>query len=303
MILIKPITVTDSNLLSSSIAEPDATQGEPSLWSSGSYNLGDRVIENHRIYECTADPDTTDQPSVGALKEIPTWVDIAPTNKFAMFDNVNSTTSKAASQIVVEIDDPLLINGLAGFNISGATSINIRVTDPVAGVVYDKNISMVDNSEVVDWYSYYFSDIVQISQFLKLDLPAYVNAVVRLEINGTNIKIGTFVLGNQKNLGVANIGSSVQLLDFSKKETDSFGNFVVKKGRNSKLVNYDVTINKSRVNYVFDLISSITTVPAVWIGADDSNDPSIVYGYYRDFQDNINSHTLTSATIQVEGLV
>lgn len=136
-----------------------------------------------------------------------------------------------------------------------------------------------------------------------LDLPAYSNATLTLTVNGNNILFGNLVLGNQVPLGIANYGTSVQLLDFSRKETDIFGNTVVTKGRTSKRVTYDVTIQKSKVNYVFDTIASVTTTPAVWIGDDASNDPTLVFGYYKDFQNNISSPTITDATITIEGLV
>lgn len=302
MIVVKPVVVTDSNLVSSTIPEPDASQGEI-LWTAGTYNTGDRRVEGHRIYEVVADPSTTDQPSVGAKLDPPTWFDVAPTNRFAMFDTVNSTVSIGGTQLVVEIDDPTIINAVSGFSISGATAINIQMDDPVEGIVYNQDIEMVDNSEVTDWYNYYFSPIIRISQFSVINLPAYVNASVIVTIDGVDVEIGTLVMGRQFMIGTANHGTSVQLLDFSRKETDDFGNIVVTQGRTSKLVDFDVSIDKSKVNYVFDLISSITTVPAVWIGADDSDDPTLVYGYYRDFQDNISSPTITDATIQIEGLV
>jgi hypothetical protein len=302
MIVIKPIEVDDSNLVSSTLPEPDSSLGEIE-WTAGEYSTGVQRVEGHRIYQVTADPSTTDQPSVGAAKSTPSWVDVAPTNKFAMFDSVNSTNSKEETQLIVEVNNSTTVNAVAGFAISGATGINITVTDPIEGIVYDADIDMVDNSEVTDWYNYYFSPIVQISQFALLDLPAFPAATVKMTVDGGSIEFGSFILGAQLNLGVANYGTSVQLLDFSKKETDDFGSIVVTQGRTAKLVDFDVTIDKARVNYVFGVISALTTIPSVWIGDDGSNDPTLVFGYYRDYQNNISSPTLTDATIQIEGIV
>lgn len=304
MRVVKPIEVTDAKFTSSTIPEPDVSTGEVE-WAAGTYNTGDRRIKSstHRVYEVTADPDTNDDPEVGVLKDPPTWVDVAPTNKWAMFDTVNSTQSEETTQLIVEITNGQTVNSVAGFSIEGATAINVTVTDPGDGVVYDTNIDMVDNSAVSDWYYYFFAPIVQVSQFALLDLPAYPSATIKITVDGGDIKVGSFVLGNQLELGVANYGTSVQLLDFSKKETDAFGNIVVTQGRTSKLVDFDVTIPKEKVNYVFGVISSITTTPSVWVGDDGSNDPTLVFGYYRDYQNNISSPTITDATIQVEGLV
>lgn len=302
MIVVKPVEVTDSILTSSTIPEPDT--GE-TVWTPGTYTLGTRRISTttHRIYEVVADPDTTDDPVVGVNANPPTWVDVAPTNKWAMFDTVNSTRSEETTQLIVEITAGQVVNSIAGFSIREVNDINITVTDPIDGIVYNTDVDMNDNSEVADWYYYFFSPIVKRSNFALLDLPAYPNATIKMTADGNDIKFGTLVVGNQFNLGAANYGTSVQLLDFSRKETDDFGNIVVTPRRNSKLVDFDVTIAKDRVNFVFNFISTITTIPAVWIGDDGSNDPTLVFGYYRDYQNNISSPTITDATIQVEGLV
>jgi len=302
MNVVKPATITDLNLFSSTVPEPDT--GEI-IWVSGTYNLGDRRIKTntHRVYEVTATPSTTDDPEIGVNAVPPTWVDVSPTNKWAMFDNVNSTSTKEITQLVIEIKDGVVNNSLALFNITGATNINVTVTDPVDGIVYTKNTLLLNNSQVLGWYYYYFSPIITKSDFIALDLPAYPLATIKITIDGQNISIGNFIVGNKLNIGVAKYGTSVQLLTFNRKDVDSFGNTVVKKGRTSKLVSFDVGILKNNVNYVFDTISSITSVPAVWVGAGDTNDPTIVFGYYKDYQNNISSPTITDATITIEGLV
>jgi len=302
--VVKPVEITDAKFTSSTIPEPDASVGEIE-WSAASYNTGVRRIKSstHRVYEVTAVPSTTDDPEVGVLADPPTWVNVAPTNKWALFDSVNSTQSLETTQLIVEITNGQTVNSVAGFSIEEATAINITVTDPMVGEVYNTDVDMVDNSAVADWYYYYFAPIVQVSQFALLDLPAYPDATIKMTVDGNDIKFGSFVLGNQIELGVANYGTSVQLLDFSRKEPDDFGNIVVTQGRTSKLVDFDVTIPKEKVNFVFSVLSSITTIPSVWVGDDGSNDPTLVFGYYRDYQNNISSPTITDATIQVEGLV
>lgn len=305
MRVIKPIEITDSNLTSSTIPEPDT--GE-TVWAAGTYNLGDRRIktDTHRVYEVTADPSTTDDPTganQGVNANPPTWVDVGPTNRWAMFDNVNSTQSIETTQLIVEVTAGQITNSIAGFSIEDANDINVTVTDPVDGVVYNTDIEMNDNSAVADWYYYFFAPIIKRNSFVLLDLPAYKGATVKITVDGNNIKFGNFVLGNNLDLGIANYGTSLQLLDFSRKETDIFGNTVVTPGRTSKLVEYDVTIQKDRIGYVFDVISSVTSIPAVWVGTDDVDDVTAVFGYYRGYQNNISTPTITDATLTIEGLV
>lgn len=303
MRVVRPIEITDAKFTSSLIPEPDVSVGEIE-WAAGTFNTGDRRIKSstHRVYEVTASPSTADDPEVGVLADPPSWVNVAPTNKWALFDNLNSTKSSISTQLIVEVTPASIVNSVAGFSIDGAGAINVIMDDPSAGEVYNTDIDLVDNSEVSDWYQYYFAPIIRASQFVLLDLPAYPSATIKVTIDGGDIKVGSLIMGGVINLGIANYGTSVQLLDFSKKERDQFGNIIVTPGRTSKLVDYDVTIPRNKVNYVFNQVSQLTTIPSVWVGDDGTDDPTLTFGYYRDMQINISAPTITDASIQIEGL-
>lgn len=303
MRVVKPVAITDA-MLTSNIPEPDASVGEV-LWTAGTYNTGDRRIltSTHTIYQVVADPSTTDAPDVGAAKTVPTWVAVGPTNKWAMFDQVNDTKSAAPSPIEIDIETGKLTNSLAVFNLNGSSDVTVTMTDPVAGVVYTNNIDMIDNSDVVDYYEYFFSPIINKTEFVLLDLPAYKNATISVSIAGdAAISLGTLIVGAQITLGVALYGTSMQLLDFSRKERNEFGNYVIVPRRTSKLVDFDVIIDKAKIGYVFNQLASLTTIPAVWVGTDVNDDSTLVYGYYKDSQINIDGPVKCTATIQIEGL-
>lgn len=303
MRVVKPLTINDATFTSSTIPEPDSSVGEI-VWAAATFTLGTRRINTttHRVYEVVADPNTADDPVDGVDANPPTWVNVAATNKFAMVDTINSTQSLETTQLITEFTMDVVANSIAGFAIEEATAINITMTDPIVGIVFDRDIDMVDNSEVIDWYYYFFSPIVQKTEFVILDMPAFPAATIKMTVDGGDIKFGNVVIGNQIPLGVANHGTSVQLLDFSRKETDEFGNTVVIPGRTSKLVDYDVTVATDKVGFVFNTLAKLTTIPAVWVGTDEVDDATLVFGYYRHFQDNITTPTITDATIQIEGL-
>lgn len=306
MKVISPIALTDATLTSTTIPEPDTGAGEVA-WSAGTYNLNDEVIKvaTHRRYRCVADPNTTDDPETGVDANPATWVDIGPTNAWAMFDNENGSQSTDNLNLDVEVTPNLLYNGVAGFNVTGATDITVTMTDPTAGVVYSKSVDMIDNSSVTDWYYYYFAEIVSVSRFVLLDLPAYPLATLKLEINGVgDVGIGTFVYGAQSELGVTVLGTSWQALDFSVKERDEFGNYTIVRRRTSDLLDYDCYLPRSKFGFVKNKLKSLTTTPAVWIGDEtDVDDGTAVFGYYKDSQINISTPSVIDMTIQIEGLV
>lgn len=303
MIVVIPEPVTGSNLISSNIPEPDT--GE-SAWTAGTYALGTKKINTttHRIYQVVADPSTADDPLVGITKTPPTWVDIGPTNRWAMFDEVVGTQSTETGSIVVEETFLDVVNAIAGINIEGAESVNVQVRTAGDDLVYDTDVPMVNNSYVVDWYRYYFAPIIRRSEFLLTDLPAYLNAKIKTTISGlADVSIGALVAGRQVDLGVALYGSSWQAIDFSRKERDEFGNFTIVRRRTADLFDYDVSVNKPLFPYVKDILKSLSTTPCVWIGSPGQDDGTTVYGYYKNVQINISSPSILKCTIQVEGLV
>lgn len=301
MMLVRPVAVTDTTLTSTTIAEPDTGEAE---WTAGTYSTGVERISSatHRVYRVVADPSTTTDPTTtaGAID----WEDIGPTNAWAMFDNVNDTQSTASTNITVVLTPGVIINSLAGFNVTGASSINVTMNDATDGEVYNTDIEMTDSSEIDNWYDFFFSPVINISRFILLDIPPYPEGVLTVTVDsGSSVGIGTLLYGNQTDLGVTLYGTSWQLLDFSIKERNEFGNFVITQRRNADLLDYDFIISKTRFNYLKSVLKQVTTIPAVWVGDEtDINDGTAVFGYYRDIQVNISSPDQIDGTIQVEGL-
>lgn len=298
MRVVKPITVDDTTLSSTSIPEDDYPQ-----WTPGAYVVGDKRIktETHRIYECLVN--TSDDPEVGVLAVPPTWLDLGATRPWRMFDGSISSQSNDTSDIVVAFQPGRTLSSVASFNTSGVTSVNITMTDPGEGEVYNRDIELLDNSAVNDWYTYFFEPIIRSTEFLVMDLPLYGAATTTVTYTiDTEGFVGELVFGNAVDLGVANYGTSLQLLDFSRKERDEFGNYTIVRRNTSKLVNFDVTIETGQVGFVFNQLSALTTIPVVWVGTDNEEDPTIVYGYYRDSRIDISSPSISDCSIEVEGL-
>lgn len=303
MIVVRPIQTTDAILTSSSAPEPDATFGEIA-WTAGTHNLGDERVKvsTHRRYRVTADPSTTDDPEVGVLANPPTWVDVGPTNRWAMFDDVNGTQTLADDDLNIVITPAQLINAVAAFNVTGASSVTVTLTADSVDV-YTKTILMRDNSAINGWYDYFFEPIIELTRFVLLDLPAYPNGVLSIDAEGGAIGFGTLVYGRQTTLGTTVYGTGWQGLDFSVKERDEFGNFNIVRRRTADLMDYDCFLPKNLFGFVKNQLKSLSAVPTVWIGnPTDINDGTAVFGYYRDVQINISSPSVIDMTIQVEGL-
>jgi len=297
MKVITPTEVTGDNLSSSTIAEPDT--GEI-VWVAHLSVVGEERINitTHRVYKATVA--STDDPLNGINKDVPTWVDARATNKFAMFDNKNSTKSSETTQLITEIEAGFINNSVAGFGIEQVNNINIIVDDPIDGIVFDEDVNMSDNSKVTDWYLYFTSPIVKKTEFVVTGLPMYGNAVIKMTADGNEIKFGNLVIGNELDLGVENTKTKLSLVDFSTYEVDDFGNTSIKPGLTAKLVNYEVTIDEGDESRVFNIVSSLTGIVAVWVG--DVTDSSLSFGYYKGHS-VVLDYTFSQADFTIQGVV
>ena len=303
MIVVKPFDIIGGLLTSSSIPEPDASAGEVA-WTPYTANIGDlRILTStHLVYQAVAA--TSDNPAVGAAKPVPTWIIAGYTNKYRMFDQVNSSKSTSASPLTVEITSASGFNSAAIFNASGVTSVRYQVHSSTGVLVYDRTIDAVDNSSRVDYWHYFFEPVVQRFNFFVNDMPRAADCKLTVTVTGdTTISIGTLVIGKSLKLGVACYGTSFQYVNLSRLDENDFGDLVLTKRRKYKLIDYDVRTDRGRLNFVVNQLSQLVDIPCVWAGTDDSDDPTVVYGYYINWQQNIDQPTKCTATFKIRELV
>lgn len=300
MKIIRPVTVTDSVLVSSNLTEDDYP-----VWSSSTtYAVGDRVIltSTHRIYESVIVSNLNNDPS---LNDLTKWINLGATNKWKAFDGVLADQATNTTSITYSLTPNSLVNALALFNLSAET-LNVTVTDPTDGEVYNKDYALTDNSLIDNWFSYFFEPIVKKSEIILLDLPSYTTATIdiTLSINpGDLVSVGEIVFGNQKTLGFTLYNTVVGIQDYSRKTVDDFGNATITKRRFAQTVDYDVKVNTNLVRDVQKTLSEYRATPIVFTGTDGGTYGDLVYGYYRSFAINISTPSLSDATIEVEGLV
>lgn len=295
MRIIKPVEVTPAILTSSNVPETDYA-----AWSAATaYAVGDKAMYNHRNYEALvahtgANPETdTSDP--------PKWLDMGANNRWRMFDDEVGSLTEQAGSIAVELQPGAAINSIALFNLLGR-SATVTLADPVDGIVYQRVVSLVD-AGVSNWYDYFFAPIGRKTDFVLLDLPAYWAATLSVTVDNASetAACGHLVMGHQAEIGVALYGSGVGITDYSRKETDAFGNALVVERAFSKRAEFDVAVDTPRVSAVQRLLAAIRSRPVVWIGA-QGYESTVLFGYYRDFQISISGPTVSDATITVEGL-
>jgi len=300
-----PFTFTDSNLISTTIAENDYTQ-----WSSvTSYVVGNRVISTttHRIYEAlqastNVDP-TTD------TSDPPYWLDIGATNRWKAFDQKISdpvTVADGVNTIEYTLGAfGIPSNSVTLFGLKGR-SASLVVNDATDGEVYNQEISLIDNALVNDWFTYFFEPARVKSEAIFEGIPPYANAEYDITVEDATDaepELGQVVLGQEYELGETNYGTSVSIEDFSRKERDDFGNAILVERPFAKLIDFDFIVNTNEVRRTAILLETVRATPAVYYaGPDTERFGTTVYGFFRNFSINLDGPAISNVTLEVEGL-
>lgn len=302
MNIIRPVTITDSVLTSSNVPETDAAE----FLIGTSYALDDEVMVTtngvHSIYISLQAANQGNQPEDDDLVAPVFWARKSATNQWAMFSSQINDQTELADEIIVVFDAASLVDGMAFFNVD-AQSITIVMDDPVDGIVYNETLELIDNSGVADWFAWYFEPIVIQDTAGVLDLPPYSNATITVTITntGSTAKCGVITFGAQRQLGITDHGTGIGIVDYSRKERDTFGNPVIVRRNFAKRGNYAVTANTGYVGTIQQTLSGLRTVNMAWIGSVDF--PStIIFGYYKDFDVILSNPRTSQLSIEVEGL-
>lgn len=289
------------------------------LWNVGtSYSLGDLVTEagTHRIYESIVigtNTNTGNTPSADDQADPQNWLDVGATYPWRAFDGVVGSTEKVTrtGEITYAIK-PGLYKGIGLLNLEG-TECNIILNDPVSGEVYNETklltaLADADSDIIVtDWYSYFFSEVRFITDIVFTDIPPFTNATTYITISqseGVKTELGEIVLGRVVDLGVTQYAPEFTIVDYSRKEKDIYGNFIVTERAYSKRVDVRTIVPNYSINNVTNTLAEIRATPVLWITTEISiyDTTLLVYGYFKDFRVIIPHSRWAEMNLQIEGL-
>lgn len=294
MKLIRPITINDARLVSSTRAEDDYA-----AWSAvTTYALGDRRIKAHRIWESVQGSNLNHDPETDGVSW---WADMGPTNRWGMFDEKVGTVTSAAGSLTVVLA-PGRFDSLALLQVSAASaSISMSVG---AEVVYEYTESLIDDSEITDWHQYFFEPIRPKDYVLLTNLPIYGEAetTITLTQNSGDVSIGMSIVGMASDVGGTLKSPSLGINDYSKKSTDEFGNTTLVQRSFSKRMGVKLMVDNSEVDRIHAALSAIRAIPVVWIGSKQYSS-MLIYGFFRDFDIDVAYSSFSYCTLNIEGMI
>ena len=294
LIVLKPFQVTPESM-DSSVPEDDY----PAYAAGTTYSEDERVLYLHNIYQSLQAGNTGKTPDTEPLW----WVLVGPDNRWRVFDRSHTTQTKANQSMWYEIAPGQVVSALAILNMTGVSSVHVSMTDPDYGLVYDKTFDFPRIQGQSSWHSWFFGKRTAKKDFNTLGLPSYPNATVRVEISGiAEIAVGVILLGEQFSFGEGvRRGMRLGIKDYSRKETDQWGETIFQQRAFSKTRSANITIRNSQLDEVEQFLTGIRATPVLWVTSQRYDAPN-VYGWYSSFEILLEYVNHSTCSIDIEGL-
>ncbi|WP_294623747.1 hypothetical protein [uncultured Bilophila sp.] len=288
-------------LLSSSVPENDAP-----AWSAGTaYQIGDSVVHDHKVYKAVG-ASTGRQPDQNCEGTDAAWRLIGPTNQYAMLDQYVSTQTVAPTDVET-LTFTVSFNRCTAFALLNfkATGIRAVVKDGDGLVMYDRTVNTL--KDVDGYWDYYFRPLERVVDQAVTEIP--VSPVATLEVTLTQKggpALGHVVVGQAWPLGLTLYNTQCSIRDYSRKDTDEFGNTRLVKRANAKRTSIPLYLHPSRLDTVRELLARLHGLPALWLGDDNEGVGSYqaltVWGWLEDWRATFAGPNEISMNIDVQGL-
>lgn len=298
MKLINPIEVTATKIIAYNVTQSEA------IWSAGTtYAQGERVVLDNfgaTVYESIVASNVGNAPATNPTK----WLSIGASHYAAMFDAKNGTQTTNTDAISITIQTNELINAIGLVNLD-ASSVRVQMVETAGNnTVYDKTITL-KTLPANDWYSFYFGEFIYKDNAVFADLPPYRNSLITVTVTsaeaGGLAKVGTLSLGKLETIGLAKWGVNLGFADYSRKDTDDFGNYTIIERSYANTMEVDVEVETGRISSIQRLRSRLRATPVVWV-ASELYTETTAFGFFSQFDINLSNPIISNATININGL-
>lgn len=297
MNIIEPVTITPDMLVSSNVPEDE----HPAWSGAATYGDEDRVIRDHGIWESVQAGNTGHDPLLDLASEW--WVRISATNRWRAFDGglVDPVTNPDSISYTLTLGRTT--DAIALFSIDAA-SVQVIVTDPIDGVIYDQTFGLIDTVPIHDAWSYFFGPIDYSPDLVVRSIPIWSGAEVEIIVSGGAVtSVGEIIIGVDHRIGETLVDTSIGLEDYSIKERGDFGNPIIVELGFTRIVDYRFSFQTSDARRIQSIMSRIRARPAVFSsGAGTERFGTSIPGFYKDFHVPLTTN-LSFGTLEVESLL
>lgn len=231
------------------------------------------------------------------------WLEVGATNRWKIFDTSNTSRTAKATSFTYTLTPNIAVSGIGALNITGATSIRVRMVDPLYGSVYDTTTDLTVLPPLSDWWNWLFGTRSNQQNAIFIDFPYYPFAAITIDFTGdSSLAVGVLILGQLTNFGLGiNYGANLSSQDYSRKETNTFGDTVFVERAFAKRGSFNISLNSYEVDAVHAFVSSVRATPCLWIGS-ISYQSTYIYGWYQDFSILIAYPDMSECSLTLQGL-
>lgn len=278
---------------------------DETAWLVGSvFNRGNEIRDGHYIYAYLGvnGTNSTTIPSLSPLL----WLVQRPTNYWAAIDGVTNSQTKRTDNITWEV----AVNNYDTVSLLEVEAKTIIMTLTVASViVYTKTYLLQDESGVIDFYSYCYSDFVFKNSSYTQDLPLYLNGILKIEIinaTGTTAKCGRLIAGRSFYVGKTTYDASLGIEAYTTTQIDQFGTEVrIHKGA-VNLDSYEVKIPTSKIPILKRKFADLSATPLLFVfdeSVTSNTEHLLTFGYYQNMNMMVPNATSSVISITVKGIL
>jgi hypothetical protein len=302
MKILAPVTITNGILTASNVTEDDYDEWDVST----TYDAEDRVIvigTTHKVYEAVIGANLGNDPTVD---DGTNWLEVGATNRWKAFDQKLTQQVTKAGTITYEITPATLITGIAFFNME-AGQVQVVAKNGSAETVYDQTVSLADDSEIIDWYSFFTADLSlsQLTEYLLAGVPGLIGYTIEITVgdgSGTP-QVGQIALGKIVTLGETLEGTEIGLRSFSTKEQNAYGDWLITPRAKADPVDFRFVAPAEDVGRVKRVLASIRDTPCVFFAHEDLlSYGAMTYGFFQDFRIPLRRFGVSEIRLEIEGL-
>jgi hypothetical protein len=302
-------TIAGAMLTSSTAAEPGAGEF---VWSLGvTYAVGDTVYMagTHRRYQAR----TVNMDKVPALATIDTpsadWIDIGPTNRWAMFDTLRDTGTVFSGGVgVVEITPGQRIDSVGA---AGLENVDTALVEVYRGatLVYSSGVMDLRYRYVTSFYEFCFAPFQYRQEFALFDLPPFTDGKIRLTFtreSGGDLSVGAVLAGMNEYIGRGQHGAEDDAINFSRIERAFDSTASITRLRNVPKNTISLILDKAKLPRVRQVREDLNAVPAMYVGVDSDRDGYYAslfkLGIYKQWKFTLSNSNHASVALDVEEL-
>ena len=238
-----------------------------------------------------------------ALSDPAFWNKRTAINRWAMFDDRNSTQTSNPEEIVSVFSAQAITQGLFA-GAMDASEVRVSMTHPTRGLVFSEAKSLVLPRSGSSFYGWCFNRLRLRTWFLTLKLPVFANALVTVTIKkpGGVPKCGMCLLGPTVDVGLSMMGLSTELKDYSTTTFFTDGSSSTVERGFSKKMSVDISVESDRVESIEDDLIKRRQKTLVFLGSTLRGDTMLV-GRFSSLRKVIDSFPRSKMALQIDGVL